>query len=383
MSRIWPEAALGDLLKRHNGVVALDPSAVYREITVRLWGKGVVLRRECTGAEIASDRRTRVRAGQLVLSRIDARHGAIGLVPDSLDGAVVSSDFPVFDLNESKIVPRFLEWMTRTPEFVKLCQSASEGTTNRVRLKEDRFLQVTIPLPPLEEQRRIVARIEELATKIEEARGLRHLVLKGLRDALQAQYVRITRGAPSLPFGDVAPLVRRPVAVETSGVYPELGIRSFGKGPFHKPALTGAEVGSKRLFRIESGDLLFNIVFAWEGAVAVARSIDHGRVGSHRFLTCVPKTSVATSQFLRFHFLTEDGLRSLGEASPGGAGRNRTLGLQALSRIPVPVPPMDRQLSFDRLQHRAELVTGLYSQSDVELDALLSAILERAFKGEL
>jgi type I restriction enzyme S subunit len=63
--------------------------------------------------------------------------------------------------------------MSKTHFFVDLCKAASEGTTNRVRLKEDRFLIAKIPLPPLPEQRCIVARIEELAAKIEEARGLR------------------------------------------------------------------------------------------------------------------------------------------------------------------------------------------------------------------
>ena len=95
-----------------------------------------------------------------------------------LDGAVVSSDFPVFTLNSARILPEFLDWMSKTHEFVDLCKAASEGTTNRVRLKEERFLATQITLPSLEEQRRIVARIEELAIKIEEARGLKKGIMK-------------------------------------------------------------------------------------------------------------------------------------------------------------------------------------------------------------
>jgi hypothetical protein len=59
--------------------------------------------------------------------------------------------------------------------------------------------------------------------------------------------------------------------------YPELGIRSFGKGTFHKP-LDYLSVGTKRLFRIEPGDLVFSNVFAWEGAIAVAQKDDEGRL---------------------------------------------------------------------------------------------------------
>jgi len=64
--------------------------------------------------------------------------------------------------------------MCRTAAFVQECKRASEGTTNRVRLQEDKFLARETPLPPLAEQRRVVARIEELAAQIQEARTLRH-----------------------------------------------------------------------------------------------------------------------------------------------------------------------------------------------------------------
>ena len=85
----------------------------------------------------------------------------------------MSTDFPVFTVAQDRLAPAFLDWMSKTKKFVNLCRAASEGTTNRVRLKEEKFLAMSIPLPPLREQRRIVARIETLAAKIAEARGLR------------------------------------------------------------------------------------------------------------------------------------------------------------------------------------------------------------------
>ena len=111
---------------------------------------------------------------------------------------------------------------------------------------------------------------------------------------------QIIDGAPYRPMNEVAPLVRRPVEIEPDQSYPELGVRSFGRGTFHKPALDGMAVGSKKLFRIQEGDLLFNIVFAWEGAVAIAQPKDNGRVGSHRFLTCVPDKDRGNRRFPPF-----------------------------------------------------------------------------------
>ena len=178
---------------------------------------------------------------------------------------------------------------------------------------------------------------------------------------------------------EVAPLVRRSVDVQPDGNYPELGVRSFGRGTFHKSALDGTTVGTKRLYLIQEGDLLFNIVFAWEGAVAVAQPEDAGRVGSHRFLTCVPDWNIVTSWFLHFYFLTPEGLDQLGEASPGGAGRNRTLGLKKLNAIRVPIPNIERQRWFDRVRRLALNIEELRTATVGEMTALHSAILHTAF----
>ena len=383
MSKQCPKVRLGEVLRRSMATIELQPDAAYREITVRLWGKGVVLRGVANGAATAGTRRFMAKAGQFILSRIDSRNGANGIVPLELDGAIVTNDFPLFDLSRERIDGSFLGWLGKTQGFVELCQQASEGTTNRVRLQEERFLALEIPLPPLTEQRRIVARIEELAAQIEEARSLRQEEENEIRQMLLGAFRQACSQAVRKPMQEVAPLVRRPVQVDPSSLYPELGIRSFGNGTFHKPALTGVEIGNKRVFSIEPDDLLFSNVFAWEGGIAVARPEDAGRVGSHRFITCVPKPDVVTSRFLCFFFLTNEGLELIGAASPGGAGRNRTLGLAALGAIQVPVPSIEQQRWFDALQAEVDALRRLQAETAKELDALLHSILDRAFKGEL
>lgn len=383
MNNGFQTVPLGDILIRDEEWIDLQPEEHYKQVTVRLWGKGVVQRDYVSGSEIAAARRMVVKSRQFILSKIDARNGAFGLVPDFLNGAVVSSDFPVYTLNSSQVLPEFLDWMSKTHGFIDLCKNASEGTTNRIRLKEEKFLAAEIPLPPLEEQQRIVARIEELAGRIEEARGLHTQIMTDGYKILLGEYSKLVKNVEELPMADVAPLIRRPVHVDPVAQYHELGVRSFGKGTFHKPAVSGASLGTKRIFSIEADDLLFNIVFAWEGAVAVAKKEDHGRVGSHRFLTCVPRKDIVTASFLCFHFLTEQGLEQLGKASPGSAGRNRTLGIEALERIKVPTPAIEKQLWFDLLQTKLASLKQLQSASSAELDALLPSILDKAFKGEL
>ncbi len=379
----WPMVPLGELLTRNEFTVALHPDQRYQEVTIRLWGKGVVPRGVVNGADIAADRRFEVSTGQFIVSRIDARNGAMGIVPPELDNAVVTNDFPSFNVNRDRMIPEFLGWLCRTAGFVEMCHSASEGTTNRVRLKEQRFMQLTIPLPCLEEQRRIVARIDRLAAKIDEATtGIQQVESQSLA-LLRSRFSRIVDEAPHDKMQNVAPLIRRKIEPRLGEEYPELGIRSFGKGTFHKPSLDYLTVGTKKLYRIEPGDLVFNNVFAWEGAIAVSRPEDEGRVGSHRFITCVPQDGVVLADFLCFYFLTPEGLERIREASPGGAGRNRTLGLEKLAEIYVPVPAYEAQVSFGRLIQKVRAIQSVRDTARNELNAMFPSILDRAFKGAL
>lgn len=383
MSVPWPKVKLGEVLKKSTVKVDLKLETEYSEVTIKLWGKGVIQRRKIVGSEIIGGNRFLVRSGQFILSRIDARNGAMGIVPPELDNAIVSNDFPVFDHDLSRIELPFLNWLTKTSGFVELCKMASEGSTNRVRLKENRFFCLEIPLPPPGEQRRIVARIEELAAKIGEAQKSKNEIEQEAKAMLRSAFAKVTEGAPYKKMGDVAPLVRRKVELSIGDEYPELGIRCFGRGTFHKPALDSLSVGTKKLYRIEPGDLLFSNVFAWEGAIAVAQPEDAGRVGSHRFMSCVPLRGVATADFLSFYFLTREGLEKIGKASPGGAGRNRTLGIKKLDKLEVPVPDYDKQLWFDGLQSKVREMAVAQQNTTTELDTLLPSILDKAFKGEL
>jgi type I restriction enzyme S subunit len=273
--------------------------------------------------------------------------------------------------------------MTKTRWFWRACEIASRGTTSKSRIRPEAFTSITIPLPDRDQQCRIVAKLDALVAKIEEARKNKREIEQGAEAMLHSAYARIVNGAPLHKMDDIAPLIRREVEVRMGEEYPELGIRSFGKGTFHKPALDYLSVGTKRLFKIEPGDLLFSNVFAWEGAIAVAQPEDEERFGSHRFITCVPKQGIVTAEFLCFYFLTDEGLRKISEASPGGAGRNRTLGLAKLAEIEVPVPAYEKQVWFNRLQAKVRELLTAQHEAEIELNAMLPSILDKAFKGEL
>jgi type I restriction enzyme S subunit len=377
---VWPLVRLGEILSKSEEWVELDPLDTITQVRVQWWGQGAVARRTATAAELGSKRWLSVRRNQFLISRIDARKGAAAIVPRSLDGAFVSNDFPAFNLDTSRVEPQFLDWYSKTARFVADCEAASEGTTNRVRLKEDRFATNTIPLPPLDEQRQVVARIERLFDRISEARRFQTDVDVAASALLMSMYHRIADAAPQKLLAEVAPLNRRPVIVESAKTYPQVAVRSFGKGTFHREPLVGADVTWEKPFLVRCGDILFSNIKAWEGAIAVATESDDGFVGSHRYLTCVPLQGLAMARFVCFHLLTPDGLRHIGEASPGSADRNRTLNAKALSQIPIPVPSFEKQVWFDQQCRRVDSVREIQRRTDLEIEALKASLLSAVFR---
>lgn len=376
----WPKVALGQVLTATTNRIPLDPETTYSQITARLWGKGLSLRAQVKGAEIAATHQNTVRSGQFVISKIDARHGAFGLVPPDLDGAVVSNDFPAFDIDERKAVPAYISWVSKTDWFVALCKRASEGTTNRVRLKEARFLAQEIPLPPLGEQRGIVARLDAAAETIAVCGGAADAIEAEIAAALRTAFKRMTADAPRMPMSQVAPLVRRPVSVEPNEDYTEIGVRSFYRGLFARRTIKGSDFDWQRIFRIEMGDLIFSNLMAWEQAIGLVGPRHAGAVGNHRMLTCEVNRKIATPQFIYYYFTTEDGFRQVLDASPGTMVRNKTLSTKLLPNITVPVPPLEAQILFDRMQSAGGTARDAQKQAEAQLDALLPAMLHEVFR---
>lgn len=167
---------IGRFLIKNRTRINIQDDKEYQRVTIKVNNKGVVPRDIELGRNIGTKQQYLVSQGQFLMSKIDARNGAFGLVSQELNGAIVTNDFPAFDINSNIINPEFLVLITTTKEFLKFAQSCSSGTTNRQRIDIDSFLNVKIPLPPLEEQDRIVKaynnRINEAERLEAEAKSL-------------------------------------------------------------------------------------------------------------------------------------------------------------------------------------------------------------------
>lgn len=158
--------------------------------------------------------------------------------------------------------------------------------------------------------------------------------------------LRFPEFTASWNIGRVDSFVKRynnPVAVDPDSMYQEIGVRSHGKGIFHKTPVTGKSLGEKRVFWVHPQAFVVNIVFGWEQAVALTSSAEDGFIASHRFPMFVPVESRTDLNFLLLFFLRKRGKYLLELASPGGAGRNKTLGQNDFAKLAVTIPSLPEQ----------------------------------------
>jgi len=381
MTAGWPQTPLGECIQHRSEFIRLDDRESYLRCRVQLNGRGIVLRDRVQGVDVKTKQQQVCRAGELLVAEIDAKMGGVGIVPEELNGSIVSSHYFLFEINESKLRRKFLDYYVRTPEFQS--QVKARGSTNYSAIRPYHVLAYTIPLPSPYEQDKIVAKLDAAAARVAEAKRLCGEIESEANALLQSLFQQLAESSPWRPMAEVAPLDRRPASVSVLDVYPQVAVRSFGKGTFHRETLTGAEITWEQPFVVHAGDILLSNIKAWEGAVAVAQPEDHGRYGSHRYLTCRAIDGVATPEWVAFFLLTREGLEHLGKASPGSADRNRTLGTKALMRIPIPCPDVNRQLWFGSVQNKLRNVRAEAASMSHEAAAMMSSVLDRAFKGQL
>ncbi len=145
--------------------------------------------------------------------------------------------------------------------------------------------------------------------------------------------------------------VGEPVQVQPNEMYTQIGIRSHGKGLFYKEPVSGETLGNKAVFWIEADCFVLNIVFAWEQAIGKTTTNEVGMIGSHRFPMYRPINGQVDIDYLISYFLTKRGTDILEAASPGGAGRNKTLGQDRFFKSKIVLPSAQEQ------QKIAEILT--------------------------
>ena len=183
-------------------------------------------------------------------------------------------------------------------------------------------------------------------------------------------------------ISDCLEKVDNPVSVEADTVYTQIGIRSHGKGLFYKEPVTGKELGNKSVFWIEPNCFVLNIVFAWEQAFGQTTNNEVGMIASHRFPMYRPINNSVDLDYLICYFLTKRGTDILDAASPGGAGRNRTLGQDRFIKSKIMLPPLAEQVKIAEILSAQDKLIALKEKLIEEKKRQKKALMQQLLTGK-
>jgi type I restriction enzyme S subunit len=393
----WPVVKLGEAVTPAIRAESPIPGTKYRQIGVRLWGEGAYEREAIDGSQTKYAQLFRTDAGDIIVNKIWARNGSVAVVPPSLAGCFGSGEFPMFAPKSDRLESRWVHWLTKKRDFWEQCDDKSRGTSGQNRITPEHFLKIEIHLPPLAEQRRIVARIDELAAQINEARDLRRQTAQDatalLFGQIKAIFTRLTQKHKLQKFGSFYPHI-------TSGPrnwakhYEQSGSRFYraqdigAEGKIldnSKVYITPPPGGQGRTAMLQHGDLMIVITGATVGRVNVYHhDLEPGFISQHVAICRLPQDKII-SKFALWGLRGPCGQAQLlgqryGQGKPG-------LNLTNICALSLPIPPLPEQrrivAELDALQAEVDALKRLQAETSVELDALLPAVLDRAFKGEL
>jgi type I restriction enzyme S subunit len=399
MSKAWPLVNLGELLKLERRPVKVVPEEQYAEIGIYCFGRGIFHKLPRSGFEVGNKDLFLIKEGDLILQVTFAWEGAVALSSTAEDGMYGSTRYPTFRVDKSKCFPPYLVNYFKTKEGREQLVKISPGSAGRNRvLSLKRLPEVFIPLPPLSEQRRIVAKIEELAGKIEEARGVRQQMIKGTEALWHASLKSIiSKGLMDRwdmkPISEVTEI--SPSKQDISACSNDMQVSFVPMSALDD--LTGRIVKpeTRQIGEVKKGYTYFangDVIFAritpcmQNGKSAIARDLINGiGFGSTEFHVMRPKTTLL-AEWLHVIVRHKDFKDDATAHFKGTAGQQR-VPQSFLEKKLIPIPPISEQLRIvsylDNLQSKIDDLRRIQSETQKELHALIPSILDKAFKGEL
>ena len=184
------------------------------------------------------------------------------------------------------------------------------------------------------------------------------------------------------PIMQIVDRIKNSFTPEENTLYKQIGIRSHAKGLFYKEAVSGKSLGNKSVFWIEPNCFIVNIVFAWERAIGKTTDADIGFIASHRFPMYRPKAGILNLDYLLYFFKSLKGKYLLELASPGGAGRNKTLGQTEFLKLKIPVPSMEEQIRLVNVLDTATKELHQYQQKLSNLKLQKKGLMQQLLTGK-
>lgn len=383
----WPLVELRRVLKHRSQFIKIDDSRSYRRVTARLQAKGIVLRDEIEGRSLKTKKQQLCKGGDFLVAEIDAKVGGFGIIPNELEGAIVSSHYFLFEIDEGQLQRQYLGYFVRTKDFQK--QICARGSTNYASIRPEKILELKIPLPSLLEQERIVMITNSLVRSIENARRIRMEMLPEISLLTRAAHEELFKDLEScrhVPLNKIAKEAGQQVQASEIKYqdYPYLSLENIeansGRILGHRTCQEAGIRGSAVLFGTD--DVLYSKLRPYLNKVVTP---SFKGCATTELVVFKPDTTLIDRHYLAA-FLRSPQVVKGAVANSAGTKMPRT-NMKWFREILVPLPTLEKQgeivARLDFLQSRVNELKHLVDEAEKEVGLLVPSILNKAFKGEL
>lgn len=377
----WKTVKLGEVLKRQYDSVEINDNDKYKRLTIKTKGQGISLRNELQGVDIGTKNQFRVKSNQFLLSKIDAMNGAFGIIPIECDNGIITGNFWTYNFDETILNRDYLNFLCIGEIFTDFSIKASEGTTNRKYLREDKFLNLDFHLPPLAEQQRIVARLSALKNKIDEVKILRGEQEKEMQRMKSSIATYFQKNDEIQRLGDVLIKSTNYIQPQIGTSYRQVGVRWWGEGAYERETIDGGQTSYLSFCLLEKGDFIFNKIWVRNGALAIVKEDTIGCYAPNEFPIYKCKENILP-KWLEFTVTSVIFWEKCANLSQGTSGKNRIKPEQLLG-IEVWIPPLVEQQRIIDILDKISAMKQYQTEQMTLLNGIFPSLLNKAFRGEL
>jgi type I restriction enzyme S subunit len=271
-------------------------------------------------------------------------------------------------------------------------------------LRLSKIRELLIPLPPLEEQRRIVARVEELMSRIREAKRLRQeakeeaerLWQSILSETFPKPGSELPKGWRWVRLGDVCEYrtgIWGPEASDPTQGFPIIRSTEI-EGLLIRPQTASVRMvrrGQVDAYKLETGDILINKSSGSPHLVGWPAIFEDPRDGKiylfSNFMLRLRADRRTLEPWFLLYYLHSPMARSIYLGAQDTTSGLRNLRVREFMVQPIPLPPLEEQRRivayFQDVQGKIRALKEVQAQTEAELKRLEQAILDKAFRGEL
>lgn len=307
--------------------------------------------------------------------------GKVSVWREELPFALYNSNLMRMKFNhEIEQTNLFMNYNFNTKKSINQLRRFATGTTSVAAIYGKDLKAFNVTFPTLPEQQKIasfLSAVDEKTHLLSRKKELLEQYKKGVMQQLFSGKLRFKdENGEDYPdwekkkLGEVLTLTIREVDKPKEN-YLAIGIRSHVKGTFQKPDSDPSKIAMDKLFVVKENDLIVNITFAWEGAIAIVKKEDDGGLVSHRFPTYTFNSSHLLREYFAQVIIDKKFRMILDLISPGGAGRNRVLSKKEFIKIEWSLPRVQEQ-------HK---ISNFLSSIDTKIESTNKQIIQaRTFK---